>query len=83
MLILYTKIIPGGLCKCPLRLFTKRSSIYCFWNLFSVPYLCLHVDDPPCPASVNYCLTAKLLKGQCPAYEWHDLNITNSMTFVL
>lgn len=63
--------------------FYKKSSIYCFLNLFSFSYLCLHVDYSPYLASVNYCLTAKTSsKGSAPT-KWHDLNITNFMTFVL
>lgn len=62
--MLIHKKIPGGLCKHPLWLFTKKYSIYffvfVFFNLFSFSYLCLYVDFPPCPASVNYCLTAQL-----------------------
>lgn len=66
--MLLHKKIPGGLCKCPHWLFTKKSSIYCFFNLFSVPYLCLHVDYSPCLASVNYCLTAQpSSKGSAPS----------------
>lgn len=45
------EIIPEGVRKWPAWLFTKekkKEGIYCFLNLFSVPYLCLHVDDPPC-----------------------------------
>lgn len=68
-MLIHKKNIPEGLCKCPIWLFTKKkSSIYCFLNLFSVPYLCLHVDYPPCLASVNYCLTAQTsLKGSAPS----------------
>lgn len=66
-MLIHKKNPRGPLQMSPLA-FYKKSSIYCFLNLFSVPYLCLHVDYPPCLASVNYCLTAQTSsKGSAPS----------------
>jgi len=52
-----------------LAFYKEKKIIYLlFLNPFPPPYLCLHVDYPPCLTSVNYCLTAQTSsKGSAPS----------------